>query len=87
MSTKKTRKICYKCGKKSIIDKLLFIDNKYYHIECAGTEKEKCPITEEFIPKWKSDFYNWNRLYAPITFLEYVNKKRHLLGKEPLKQL
>ena len=76
MATKKERKICKVCGVKTIVTKLLFFDNNFYHKECLGSQFEKCPITNDFLPKWKQDFYNQMRIIAPMTFELYIQSKK-----------
>ena len=85
MGTKKKRVICNKCSKKTVIDKMLFFENKYYHSNCLGTEFKKCPITGEFMPKWKEKLYNELRIEMPYTFNLYIEekRKRHLMRLEP----
>jgi hypothetical protein len=82
MSTSKQRKNCSKCGKKLIVDKMIF-DKSWFCLNCKdetlfiiGTNLRECPIGEHFKVKYSSDLYLFIRQTAPSTF-EYAMLKRH----------
>lgn len=89
MSTVKKRYCCVVCGKKTIIDKLVLLSDKYYHLECAKTLTKSSSsnksvyrsdtfksLTDQLLFfKFNDEFWLYIRYRCPQAFLLYFTKK------------
>lgn len=86
MPTLKERKVCSVCGKKTIVNKLVFNDN-WYHLECMDmtliglrTATKKCPYTSLMLERFSTPFWIEIRNISSLTLETKIYKEFNLLN-------